>query len=96
MRITSIELAGTSQTKLHDGTPGLPRAFARISRPNGSDHIHVEILAPGSERTHHVQADCEQDIRSMAERLQHHLDGHRGTNSMIEDYHRLLLQLSDC
>ena len=95
MRITSIELAGTSQTKLHDGTPGLPRAFARISRPNGSDHIHVEILAPGSERTHHVQADCEEDIWSMAECLQYHLDGHRGTNSDIHDYYRELQRFAD-
>ena len=37
MRITSIELAGTSKTKLRDGTPGLPQAFARISRKLGDE-----------------------------------------------------------
>ena len=91
MRITSIELAGTSKTTLRDGTPGLPRAFARISRKLDSDTIEVTILSPelpGGERTHHVQADCDEDIFSMAECLQFHLDGGRGTNSMIHDYYR--------
>ena len=95
MRITSIELAGTSDTALHDGAPGLPRAFARISRKAGDDYITVELLMPSGDRTHHVQADCEEDIFSMAECLQFHLDGCKGTNSMIHEYYRELLRLSD-
>jgi len=96
MRITSIELAGKSKTTLSDGTPGLPSAFARISRKGGDEYITVELLVPGGERTHQVQADCEEDIWSMAECLQFQMDGFKGTNSEIDDYCRLLRQLSDC
>ena len=95
MRITSIELAGSSKTVLHDGSPGLARAFARISRKQGDEHITVELIIPGGERTHHVQADCDEDIWSMAECLQYHLDGYRGTNSEIHDYHRELQRFAD-
>ena len=95
MRITSINLAGASKTRLGNGTPGLPNVLARISREDGSDHITVEILSPGSERTHHVQADCEEDVWSMAECLQYQLDGHKGTNSMIHDYVRILQHFAD-
>ena len=96
MRIASIELAGKSKTTLSDGTPGLPRAFARISRKPGDDNITVELVIPGGERVHHVQADSEEDIWSMAECLQFQLDGCKGTNSTIHDYYRVLRQLSDC
>ena len=95
MRITSIELAGTSKTKLRDGSPGLARAFARISRKQGDEHITVELIIPGGERTHRVEADCDEDIWSMAECLQYHLDGHRGTNSDIHDYYRELQRFAD-
>jgi len=72
--------------------------YATAVRRRGNDLIEVTILTPESPdgRQHHVQADCEEDIFSMAECLQHHLDGHRGTNSMIHDYYRELLKLSDC
>jgi len=95
MKISSIELAGSSKTTLRDGTPGLPRAFARISRPNGRDYIQVEILAPGGEGSHHIQADCEADICSMARRLQRTLDGYDGSNSEIEEYLRVLQHFAD-
>ena len=95
MRIASIELAGTSKTKLRDGTPGLPRAFARISRKLGDEHITVELVIPGGERTHHVQADCHEDVFSMAECLQSQLDGYKGTNSDIHEYYRLLQRFAD-
>jgi len=96
MRITTIELAGTSKTKLRDGTPGLPRAFARISRKSGDEYITVELVTTSGERVHHVQADSEEDVWSMAECLQFQLDGCKGTNSTIHDYYRVLRQLSDC
>ena len=92
MRITSIQLAG--EVDKGKGQK-LPRAFARISREAGSDYITVEILGPGAEHTHNVQADCEEDVWSMAECLQYHLDGHKGTNSMIHDYFRLLQHFAD-
>ena len=90
MRITSIKLAGSIETSKH-----LPRAFARICRPNGRDYIQVELIAPGGERTQHIQADSEADIRSMAERLQRTLDGYDGTNSEIEEYVRVLQHFTD-
>jgi len=90
MRIKSIELAGSIESGKK-----LPRAFARICRPNGRDYIQVDIIAPSGERTHHVQADCEEDIRSMAESLQNQLDGYDGTNSEIEEYVRVLQHFAD-
>jgi len=95
MRITSIELAGTSKTTLHDGRAGLPGAFARISRAQGDDHITVELLTPGNERTHRVQADDRDDQWSMAEILQHALDDYEGSNSEIHDYLRTIEYLAD-
>ena len=90
MRITSIELAGS----IEDGKR-LPRAFARIGRKLGTDVIDVTILLPGGEETHRLDAAHEDDIRSMARRLQHLLDGYHGTPSEIEDYHRELQSFAD-
>ena len=95
MRVTSIELAGTSKTTLRDGSPGVPGAFARVCRTQGDDHITVELLTPGSERTHHVQADDRDDQWSMAQILQHALDGYEGSNSEIHDYLRIIEYLAD-
>jgi len=97
MKITSIELAGESRTTLGDGTPGLPRAFARVSRKGGDEYITIEILAHGRQkcRTHHVQAGCEGGLRSMAEGLQYILDGYDGTNSEIDEYFRVLQHFAD-
>jgi len=87
MRITRIDL---------EGTPGSGN-YATITRKRGSDLIEVTILTPDQPdgRVHHVQADCEEDLWSMAECLQYHLDGHRGTNSMIHDYLRELQRFAD-
>ena len=95
MRITAIELAGSSKATLRDGSPGLARAFARISRRAGDEHIRVELMTPAGERTHQVQADDEDDLFSMAQVLQHALDGYEGTNSEVQDYLRLLQYLAD-
>ena len=91
MRVTSIELAGQ---RTRDGK-GMPRAFARIGRKIDSDQIEVTIAMPDGEPTHHVQADCEEDLWSMAECLQYQLDGCKGTNSMIHDYYRELQRFAD-
>ena len=94
MRITSIEFAGAIEKGQR-----LPKAFARVRRKLDSDQIEVTLLSPDGERTYHVQADCDEDFRedfwSMAERLQYHLDGVRGTNSMIHDYLRELERFAD-
>ncbi|MBT3202456.1 MAG: hypothetical protein HN350_21360 [Phycisphaerales bacterium] len=95
MRITSIELTGTSKTTLRDGSPGLPGAFARISRLQGDDQITVELLTPGNERSHEVQADDRDDQWSMAQILQHALDGYEGSNSEINEYLRIIEYLAD-
>jgi len=86
MRITRIDF---------EGRPG---HYATAARRRDPDWIDVTILTPEAPdgRRHHVMADCEEDIFSMAECLQRELDGHRGTHSMIHDYYRELLKLSDC
>ena len=95
MQITSIELAGTSRIKLRNGKPGLPRAFAKISRKNGDEYIKVELITQGGEHTHKVAADDADDQFSMAEVLQEALDGCKGTNSMIHDYYRTIRWFAD-
>ena len=95
MILTSVELAGTSKTTLRDGTPGLPRAFARISRKAGDDQITVEMVMASGDRTHHVQADCDEDVQSMAECLQFNLDGCKGTNGDIHGYYTILQYFAD-
>ena len=92
MRITSIELAGEVEKGKGQN---VPRDFAKIGRKPDNAQIEVTILTAGSERTHHVQADCEEDVWSMAECLQYQLDGHKGTNSMIHEYFRLLQHFAD-
>ena len=92
MRITSIEIAGTIEEGKH-----LPRAFARIGRKLGDDHITVEILtgAGHGDRTLKVKADDSDDQWSMAECLQEAMDGYRGSNSDINDYFRTIQMLAD-
>jgi len=87
MRTTRIDLEG-------DAGNG---HYATITRPSGSEHIVVTILTPAQPegRVHHVQADSEDDVWSMAECLQQQLDGVRGTNSMIHDYLRELQRFAD-
>ncbi len=90
MRITNIELAGGIEDN-----QVLPRAFAKIARKQGDEHITVELLTPGGDRTHHVGADDRDDQWSMAQILQHALDGYEGANSEINDYMRIIEQLAD-
>ena len=89
MRIVKIELAGRLNKN------NIPEYFATLHRVLGNDTITVTILGPDSEREHIVEADSPEDIFSMAECLQHHLDGCKGTNSMIHDYYRILENFID-
>jgi len=86
MRITRIDFEGQAGN------------YATATRKRDSQYIEVTILTPGlpDGRQHHVQADSREDIYSLADCLQHELDECRGTNSMIHDYYRELLKLSDC
>ncbi|MHB1158456.1 MAG: hypothetical protein ACYC26_16655 [Phycisphaerales bacterium] len=89
MRITRIDF---------EGRPGCyANAQRRTHAGNVPNIVVVTLLTPDAPegREHFVTADCEEDIRSMAECLQHHLDGCRGTGSDIHDYHLELLRLSD-
>ena len=86
MRITRIDF---------EGRPG---NYATAVRKQSSDHVEVTILAPDTPngQQHHILADCQEDLFSMAECLQERLEGHRGTNSDIHDYYRELMRLGDC
>lgn len=91
MKIYEMKLAGTIDKKT-----GNPIAFATVHRVPGSDTITVTISQPdGSNREHMVEVDNPDDVFSMAECLQYHLDGCKGTNSMVHDYYRLLEHFTD-
>jgi len=85
MRLTRIDLEGRTGY------------YATAKRKRYSDHIEVEILTPETPdgKIHHAKADCEKDIRSMAECIFFHLNGHDGSNSDIYDLYMRLLPLSD-
>ena len=89
MTITKIELAG----RITKGS--LPEYFSTIHRVPGNDYMTVTIIGPDSEREHIVEVDCPEDVFSMAECLQYHLDGDKGTNSMVHDYYRILEHFTD-
>lgn len=96
MRITRIDFEGRHEI---NGQAGHWYATAqrRDGMHNGPDIIEVTIFCPASPngRTHHVNADSEDDIFSMAECLQYQLTGYDGSNSEINDYLRDLLRLSN-
>jgi hypothetical protein len=86
MRITRIELEGHGHT-------------ATIERRRRDDEafIYVELRSrrPATRpNAHWVCADQEEDLFSMAEILQHALDGYRGTNADINDYYRELARFA--
>jgi len=97
MRITRIDFEGRHEIKGQAGH-WYATAQRRDGMHNGPDIVLVTILSPDTPngREHHVDADCEEDLRSMAECLQHQLDGYAGTNSEINDYYLELLKLSNC
>lgn len=89
MKIFEMKLAAVT-------TKGnVPKHFATLHRTPGNPYITVTIISAASQREHLVEADNPEDVFSMAECLQYHLDGHKGTNSMVHDYYRLLQQFTD-
>ena len=97
MRITRIDFEGRHEIKGQSGH-WYATAHRRDGIHNGLDIIEVTIMAPDMPdgRKHHVNADCPEDIFSMAQCLQHHLDGYDGLNSEVQEYHLELLRLSNC
>ena len=93
MRLTRIDFEGSSKRPGHYAT-----AQRRAASGTAPNVVVVTILTPDMPdgREHHVTADCEDDLRSMAECLQHQLDGYTGSNSEINDYYLELLKLSNC
>ncbi len=69
---------------------------ATISRQYEGDTIRVVITTHDKDGKasdpveHIVQTACEEDVFSMAECLQCHMEGCHGTNTMIHDYLRIL------
>lgn len=93
MKIYEMKLAGDIDKKT-----GLPIAFATIHRVPGGDTMTVTISQPSSTsgvREHVVEVHNPEDVFSMAECLQFHLDGCQGTNSMVHDYYRILEHFTD-
>ena len=83
MRITKIEL---------EGRPG---HTATLTRPEHGDHIEVTYATPAGGRTHLVVAGDAEDRWSMAQILQHALEGFRGAGGDIREYARALELLAD-
>ena len=91
MKIYEMKLAGSVNKKT-----GLPIAFATIHRVPGNDTMTVILSQPdGKDREHVVEVNNPEDVFSMAECIQYHLDGCKGTNSMVHDYYRLLEHFTD-
>ena len=84
MNIIEMKLAG----RMNKGD--VPKHFASIHRVPGNDTITVNLINVDGEREHFVEANNPDDVYSMAECLQFHLDGCKGTNSMVHDYYRIL------
>jgi len=72
-----------------------PSRFANVTRKVGSPWIEVCLIYPGGEMTCHARANRVSDVISMAERIQEFLDGGKGTNSMVQDYYRMLQHFTD-
>jgi hypothetical protein len=89
MNIIEMKLAGRLNKQK------LPAYFANIHRVPGNDTITVKLISADGEREHIVEADNPDNVYSMAECLQYHLDGCKGTNSMVHDYYRILENFTD-
>lgn len=89
MKIFEMKLAGfITKTEV-------PKHFATIHRTPGNAYITVTIISAASEREHLVEANNPEDVFSMAQCLQYHLDGRKGTGSEVGDYYRVLEYFTD-
>ncbi len=90
MEIMEIKFAGFTPKGCY-----VPATFAAISRIPGEKHIRMKLISCDGEQDYHCAANDEKEIWDLALKLQKHLDGHAGTNSMIHDYYRQLQSLAD-
>jgi len=79
MHVVAITLAGKSPSA---GMP--PAKYANMSRKLGSPHIEVSLVSPAGDKDHFVQADCAEDVVSMADCLADYLGG------TVEEYMKAL------
>jgi hypothetical protein len=86
MKVTRIEIKGRTGTA----------AISRESE-NKVECIFCEIRNPAGQRVaiHHVDVNDRDDQFSMAQGLQHQLDGYSGTNSEIHEYFSILEMMAD-
>ncbi|MFO7956313.1 MAG: hypothetical protein R6X33_04380 [Candidatus Brocadiia bacterium] len=82
MRITRIDVRGAA-----------PNRRAELTRDGGN--VIASVWVEGEVHSHVVGATRRDDLYEMARRVQHALDGHIGTNSMVHDYFRLIERLAD-
>jgi hypothetical protein len=85
MRIRGIDVEGDRNGRRAELTRDGANVIAVIRQKGegvvGSPHI-----------VGHTQ---EENLRELARIVQRELDGHTGTNSMVEDYHRLIMRLAE-
>jgi hypothetical protein len=76
-----------------EGETGFAAKITRSIPTEGLECILCELLDPKGKRVsvHHVSKNDKEDQWSMAECIQFHLDGCRGTHSMIYDFFRYII-----
>lgn len=80
-----------------EGETGYTAKITRDNPTEGLECIMCELTDKNGQRVsvHHVSKNDKEDQFSMAECIQFHLDGCRGTHSMIYDYFRYLIFFAD-
>jgi hypothetical protein len=80
-----------------EGQTGFTATITRERPAKGPECIFCEVADAKGKRIamHHVSTDDRDDQYSLAECIQHQLDGGRGTNSMIHDYFRYITLFAD-
>ena len=76
-----------------EGETGYTAKITRDNPTQGLECILAEITDQHGKRVsvHHVSINDKEDQWSMSECIQYHLDGCRGTHSMIYDFFRYVL-----
>jgi hypothetical protein len=83
MKITRIDFAGWKHT------------IVSVTRKIGSEFIYAEILSMKIICRRHAKADDRDSVFELAREIQEHLDGCKGTNSMIHEYFSQIQLLAD-
>ncbi|OHB50497.1 MAG: hypothetical protein A2Y10_18030 [Planctomycetes bacterium GWF2_41_51] len=80
-----------------EGETGFTAKITRNNPTEGLECILCELKDKNGHRVsvHHVSKNDREDQFSMAQCIQYHLDGCRGTNSMIHSYFRYIIFFAD-